>query len=79
MRHNQHPDEPERRTIKRGPDEPKLEVGARIEIKEGVIGVVLARYKPSGGRNEVHYIIEARPGKTGRGETRKEHEEDLPL
>jgi hypothetical protein len=53
MRHNQHPNEPERHTIKRRPDEPKIEIGSTIEIKEGVIGIVRARYTPSGGRNEV--------------------------
>jgi len=63
MRHNQHQDEPERRTIKRHTEEPKLEIGTTIEIKEGVIGVVLARYTPSGGRKEVHYIVETRPVK----------------
>jgi len=50
--------QPERQTIKRRSDEPKLEIGATIEIKEGVIGVVVARYTPSGGRSEVHYIVE---------------------
>ena len=79
MRHNQHPNEPERRTIKRHTDEPKLEIGTPIEIKEGVLGVVVARYTPSGGRNEIQYIVELKPGKTERGETRKGHEEDLPL
>ena len=64
--HHNHPNEPERRTIKRHTDEPRLEVGTTIEIKAGVIGVVVARYTPSGGRNEVHYIVEVRPGKTGR-------------
>jgi hypothetical protein len=58
MRHNQHPNDPERQTIKRRHDEPKLEIGDTIEIKDGVIGVVLARYTPSGGRNEIHYIVE---------------------
>jgi hypothetical protein len=58
MHHNQQQDEPERRTIKRRPNEPKLEIGATIKIKEGVIGVVLARYTPSGGRDDVRYIVE---------------------
>ena len=40
------------------PDKPKLEIGDVVEIKDGVVGVVLARFKPSGERrNEVHYII----------------------
>ena len=78
MRHNRHQDEPELRTIKRRLDEPKLELGATIEIKEGVISVVLARYTPSGGRDEIHYIVETKLCKTGRGETRKAHKEELP-
>ena len=78
MRHNRHQDEPELRTIKRHPDEPTLELGTTIKIKEGVIGVVLARYTPSGGRDEIHYIVETKPCKTGRGETRKAHKEELP-
>jgi hypothetical protein len=57
-------DEPQRQTLRRHPDEPKLEVGDVVEIKDGVVGVVLARYKPSGERrNEVHYIVELRPEK----------------
>src|SRR6516165_4942113 len=70
--HHNHPNEPERRTIKRHTDEPRLEVGTTIEIKAGVIGVVVARYTPSGGRNEVHYIVEVRPGKTGAARPRVE-------
>jgi hypothetical protein len=57
MRYNQHPNEPEGKTIKRHYDEPRLEIGATIQIKEGMIGVVVARYTPSDGRNEVHYVI----------------------
>ena len=57
-------DEPHRQTLRRRPDEPKLEVGEMVEIKNGVVGVVLARYKPYGERrNEVHYIVELRPEK----------------
>jgi hypothetical protein len=44
-------------TISRSSDEPKLEIDDTIEIKDGVIGVVLARYTPS-GRNEIHYIVQ---------------------
>jgi hypothetical protein len=47
-----------RHTIRRRLDEPKLELGATISIKEGVIGVVLARYISSGGQNQVCYIVE---------------------
>ena len=57
-------DEPQRQTLRRRQDEPKLEVGDVVEVKNGVVGVVLARYKPSGERrNEVHYIVELRPEK----------------
>jgi len=45
-------------TIRRRLDEPKLEIGDRVSIKDGVNGVVLARYTPSGGRNQVCYIVE---------------------
>ena len=46
-------------TIRRRSDEPKLELGDVVPIKEGVTGIVLARFIPSGlKRNEVHYIVE---------------------
>jgi hypothetical protein len=48
----------ERKTISRHSDEPKLKIGTVISIKEGVVGVVLARYTPSGKPNETHYIVE---------------------
>ena len=48
-------------TVTRRWDEPKLEIGDTISIKEGLVGVVLARYTPSGdGRDDVHYIVELR-------------------
>ena len=51
--------EAQRQTLIRRPDEPKLEVGDTVPIKEGMVGVVLARFTPSGERgNEVHYIVE---------------------
>lgn len=50
-----------RQTIRRRLDEPKLELGDIISIKEGVIGVVLARHTPSGGQNQVRYIVELIP------------------
>lgn len=57
-------DEPQRQTLRRRSDEPKHEVGDLVEIKDGVFGVVLARFKPSGEkRNEVHYIVELKPEK----------------
>jgi hypothetical protein len=53
--------EPERKTISRYSDEPKLEIGAIVSIKEGVVGVFLARYTPSGRPNEIRYIVELVP------------------
>ena len=42
-------------------DETKFEIGDTILIREGLFGVVLARYTPSGGaRNDVYYIVELR-------------------
>jgi len=49
------------RTVTRRLDEPKLEIGDTISIEEGLVGVVLARYMPSGDAgNDVHYIVELR-------------------
>jgi hypothetical protein len=48
---------PPHHTLRRRPDEPKFQIGDKVLIKEGVIGVVLARNTPSGGRNEVRYIF----------------------
>ena len=54
-----------RQTIRRHSDEPKLGIGDTVPIKEGVVGVVLARFTPSGERrNEVHYIVELKPDET---------------
>jgi hypothetical protein len=50
-----------RQTITRRADEPRIAIGDSIPIKEGVIGVVLARYTPSDRQNQVHYIVELRP------------------
>jgi hypothetical protein len=50
--------EASRQTIRRSLDEPKLEIGETISIREGVTGVVLARYTPSGRHGEVCYIVE---------------------
>jgi hypothetical protein len=53
---------PPHRTITRRQDESKLEIGEKIPIEEGVVGVVLARYTRSGdAQNNVHYIVELRP------------------
>ena len=55
-------------TLKRRSDEPKLKVGDTVPIKEGVVGVVLARFTPSGERsNEVHYIVELKSDQTQPG------------
>ena len=68
VRHNGQVKEATRQTITRRSDEPKLEIGDTISIKEGVVGVVLARYKPSSdGRNEVRYIVELKPDETTKG------------
>jgi hypothetical protein len=54
------------RTVTRRADEPKLEIGEKIPIEEGVVGVVLARYtRSSDSRNDVHYIVELRPEAEG--------------
>jgi hypothetical protein len=53
---------PPHRTITRRFDEPKLEIGDKIPIEEGVVGVILAHYTKSGDpREDVHYIVELRP------------------
>ena len=49
---------PPHHTIRRRSDEPKLQIGERVSLKDGQIGVVLARYTPSDARNEVRYIVE---------------------
>jgi hypothetical protein len=52
---------PPHRTVTRRSDELKLEIGDKIPIEEGVVGVVLARYTRSGDpRNDVHYVVELR-------------------
>ena len=59
MRHNGDVKEATRQTLIRRSDEPKLEIGDTVLIKEGVAGVVLARFIRSGERhNKVHYIVE---------------------
>jgi hypothetical protein len=53
---------PPHRTVMRRADEPKLEIGDKIPIEEGVVGIVLARYpRSSDPRQDVHYIVELRP------------------
>ncbi len=58
-------------TIKRRSDEPRLEIGDRVSVREGVIGVVLARYTPSGEENEVCYVVEVVPDEGEKGKPRK--------
>lgn len=54
-----HPPPP--RTVTRHADEPRLEIGDKIQVEDGVVGVVLARYTRSGdARNDVHYNVELR-------------------
>jgi hypothetical protein len=58
---------PPHRTVTRRSDEPKLEIGEKIPMEEGVVGVVLARYtKSDDPRDDVHYIVEL-------GQEGKEH------
>lgn len=62
--------EPTRQTLIRRSDEPKLEIGDTVLVKEGVAGVVVARFTPSGeSRNEVHYIVELKPADAGFSKT----------
>jgi hypothetical protein len=56
---------PRQTTLIRRADEPKLEIGDTVLIREGLAGVVLARFNPSGEkRNEVHYIVQLKPDET---------------
>ena len=58
-------------TIKRRFDEPKLQIGEKVSVKEGVIGIVLARYTPSGAPNEVRYVVEIISDEGEKGRSRK--------
>ena len=49
--------EAQRQILRRRLDEPKLEVGDIVSLKDES-GIVLARYIPSGRANEVCYIVE---------------------
>lgn len=64
-------EEPPHHTIRRLSDEPKLQVGEKVSLKDGRIGIVLARYTPSGGRNEVCYAVEELPDEGEKGRPRK--------
>ena len=67
-------EERERKTIRCRSDAPKLEIGAVISIAEGMVGVILARYTPSGRPNEIHYIVEQMPVKAETRRTGKAQE-----
>jgi hypothetical protein len=59
VRQNGSVKETTRQTLIRRSDEAKLEIGDTVPIGDGVVGVVLARFTPSGEkRNEVHYVVE---------------------
>jgi hypothetical protein len=59
LRHNGQMKEATRQTLTRRSDEPTLEIGDAVPIRDGVVGVVVARFAPSGERrNEVHYVVE---------------------
>ena len=63
VRHNGQAKESTRQTLIRHSDEPKLEIGDSVPIKDGVVGVVVARFAPSGERRkEVHYVVELKAG-----------------
>ena len=47
--------------MRRRLDEPKLDVGDRVELKDGTCGIVIARYTPSGHRNEIRYVVRVEP------------------
>jgi hypothetical protein len=52
-----------RQTLIRRSDEPKLEIGDSVPIKDGVVGVVVARFAPSGERrSNVHYVVALKAG-----------------
>ena len=59
MRHNgTDVKEAQRQILRRRLDEPKLEVGDIVSLKDGESGIVLARYIPPVRANEVCYIVE---------------------
>jgi hypothetical protein len=44
-------------TVKRHLHEPKLEIGDAIPLKDGTVGLVVARYTASAHPNEIRYIV----------------------
>ena len=64
-RHNREVKEAPRQTLIRRSDEPKLDFGDNVLIKEGVVGVVIDRFAPSGERrNEVPYVVQLKLDET---------------
>jgi hypothetical protein len=60
--HNKNVKDVQRQTIIRRSNEPKLEIGDVVQIKEGVVSVVVARYvKSVDESHDVHYIVELKP------------------
>ena len=51
-------DGPRLQTIVRRTDEPKLALGDTVIVKQGVVGVVVARFVPTAKPGEVHYILQ---------------------
>ncbi len=58
------------RTIRRRSDEPKLQIGETVSLKAGT-GKVVARYKPSGGQDEICYVVEILSDEGEKGRSRK--------
>jgi hypothetical protein len=57
---------PTHRTVTRQADEPRLEIGDKIPIEEGVVGVVLARYTRYGdARSDLRHICRATARRRG--------------
>ena len=52
--------ESSRHTVVRRSDEPRLDIGDSMAVREGVTGTVIARFTRSGS-SDVHYIVEVRP------------------
>ena len=52
---------PTHHSIKRRAEEPKLQIGEKISLKGGGIGIVLARYTASGAQDETCYVVEVLP------------------
>jgi hypothetical protein len=48
----------------------RLAIGDVVSLKEGTVGIVLARYIRSDNKGAVHYIVELRPAESARGRHR---------